>query len=54
MGVPVHAWQYRADNKMYRIHTPQSPLMKPEAYDKYNMDEYPLGESEWLFLTIQQ
>ncbi len=48
MGVPVHAWASRGDNKMYRIHSPQSPLMKPEAYDKYNMDEYPLGNHIYL------
>lgn len=58
MGTPVHAWQYRADNKMYRLQvymfivfyntfrflqTPQSPLLRPEAYDLYEMDDYPLG-----------
>uniref|UniRef100_A0A914WPW3 DNA-directed RNA polymerase n=1 Tax=Plectus sambesii TaxID=2011161 RepID=A0A914WPW3_9BILA len=43
MGTPIQAWPYRADNKMYRIQTPQTPLLKPEAYDKYEMDEYPLG-----------
>uniref|UniRef100_A0A915C6V3 DNA-directed RNA polymerase subunit beta n=3 Tax=Parascaris TaxID=6254 RepID=A0A915C6V3_PARUN len=43
MGTPVHAWIHRADNKMYRLQFPQSPLLKPEAYDKYEMDEYPLG-----------
>uniref|UniRef100_A0A0K0EYJ3 DNA-directed RNA polymerase subunit beta n=1 Tax=Strongyloides venezuelensis TaxID=75913 RepID=A0A0K0EYJ3_STRVS len=43
MGTAVHAWRYRADGKMYRLMFPQSPLMKTEAYDKYEMDEYPLG-----------
>ncbi|KAK6731419.1 hypothetical protein RB195_007719 [Necator americanus] len=43
MGTAVHAWHTRADNKMYRLQFPQSPLLKLEAYDRYEMDEYPLG-----------
>ncbi|KAL3123172.1 hypothetical protein niasHT_010342 [Heterodera trifolii] len=43
MGVPVHAWQTRTDNKMYKLQTAQKPLLKLEAHDKYEMDEYPLG-----------
>nr|CAD2181756.1 unnamed protein product [Meloidogyne enterolobii] len=43
MGVPVHAWRHRADGKMYLLQTPQKPLLKLEAHDKYEMDEYPLG-----------
>uniref|UniRef100_A0A183BY38 DNA-directed RNA polymerase n=1 Tax=Globodera pallida TaxID=36090 RepID=A0A183BY38_GLOPA len=43
MGVPIHAWQTRSDNKMYKLQTPQKPLLKLEAHDKYEMDEYPLG-----------
>uniref|UniRef100_A0A183BY36 DNA-directed RNA polymerase n=1 Tax=Globodera pallida TaxID=36090 RepID=A0A183BY36_GLOPA len=42
-GVPIHAWQTRSDNKMYKLQTPQKPLLKLEAHDKYEMDEYPLG-----------
>ncbi|VDL87542.1 unnamed protein product [Nippostrongylus brasiliensis] len=43
MGTAVHAWHTRADNKMYRLQFPQSPLLKLEAYERYEMDEYPLG-----------
>uniref|UniRef100_A0AC35TFL9 DNA-directed RNA polymerase subunit beta n=1 Tax=Rhabditophanes sp. KR3021 TaxID=114890 RepID=A0AC35TFL9_9BILA len=43
MGTAVHSWKYRADGKMYRLMFPQSPLLKTEAYDKYQIDEYPLG-----------
>uniref|UniRef100_A0A914QFR6 DNA-directed RNA polymerase n=1 Tax=Panagrolaimus davidi TaxID=227884 RepID=A0A914QFR6_9BILA len=43
MGIPVHAWHARCDNKMYRLQFPQKPLLKPEAYDIYKMDDYPLG-----------
>jgi DNA-directed RNA polymerase I subunit RPA2 len=28
---------------MYLLQTPQKPLLKLEAHDKYEMDEYPLG-----------
>ncbi|KAL3199143.1 hypothetical protein MRX96_014108 [Rhipicephalus microplus] len=31
------------DNKLYRIQTPQTPLVRPTAYDHYDMDEYPTG-----------
>ncbi|EDO33368.1 predicted protein [Nematostella vectensis] len=43
MGTPVHAFQHRTDNKLYRIQTPQSPLVRPASHDFYIMDEYPLG-----------
>ncbi|EGT55139.1 hypothetical protein CAEBREN_31579 [Caenorhabditis brenneri] len=43
MGTAVHSWHSRADNKMYRLQFPQQPLLKLEAYEKYEMDEYPLG-----------
>ncbi|CAG5129269.1 unnamed protein product, partial [Candidula unifasciata] len=43
MGTPLHAYPRRADNKLYRIQTPQSPLVRPSTYESYNFDEYPLG-----------
>ena len=43
MGTPVHAYQHRADNKLYRIITPQSPLVRPQAHEQYHIDEYPMG-----------
>ncbi|VDM58705.1 unnamed protein product [Angiostrongylus costaricensis] len=43
MGTAVHSWHTRADNKMYRLQFPQSPLVKLEAYDRYGMDDYPSG-----------
>ena len=43
MGFPSHTLQYRNDHKMYRIQTPQSPLVRPYAHDFYGIDEYPLG-----------
>ncbi|KAI6228988.1 DNA-directed RNA polymerase subunit beta [Aphelenchoides fujianensis] len=43
MGIPVHAWKNRADNKMYNLGNPQTPLLRLEAHNMYRMDEYPLG-----------
>uniref|UniRef100_A0A915KBH9 DNA-directed RNA polymerase n=1 Tax=Romanomermis culicivorax TaxID=13658 RepID=A0A915KBH9_ROMCU len=43
MGVPVHRLEKRIDNKLYRLQTPQSPLVRPQAYDDYGVDEYGLG-----------
>jgi len=43
MGTPLHAYPKRADNKLYRIQTPQTPVVRPKLYDTYNLDEYPLG-----------
>ncbi|KAJ1361555.1 hypothetical protein KIN20_020832 [Parelaphostrongylus tenuis] len=39
MGTAVHSWHTRADNKIF----PQNPLIKLEAYDRYEMNDYPLG-----------
>lgn len=43
MGTPCYAYKYRSDNKLYRIQTPQSPLVRPTMYDHYHMDNYPTG-----------
>ncbi|XP_053477690.1 DNA-directed RNA polymerase I subunit RPA2 [Ictalurus furcatus] len=43
MGFPLHAYQDRSDNKLYRLQTPQSPLVRPLMYDHYNIDNYPIG-----------
>ncbi|KAL6767395.1 hypothetical protein ACKKBF_B35095 [Auxenochlorella protothecoides x Auxenochlorella symbiontica] len=43
MGFPIHATEHRADNKTYRLHTPQTPLARTRRYSKYHMDEYPNG-----------
>uniref|UniRef100_X1YWB5 DNA-directed RNA polymerase subunit beta n=1 Tax=Capitella teleta TaxID=283909 RepID=X1YWB5_CAPTE len=43
MGTPLHALVHRADNKLYRIQTPQSPMVRPKVYDDYDVDEYPNG-----------
>ncbi|XP_052801585.1 DNA-directed RNA polymerase I subunit RPA2-like [Mya arenaria] len=43
MGVPTHTLQYRNDNKVYKLQTPQTPMVRPRKYDEYDMDNYPLG-----------
>ncbi|KAL8613329.1 hypothetical protein ACOMHN_052569 [Nucella lapillus] len=43
MGTPVHTYQHRADNKLYRLITPQTPVVRPEAHVTYHIDEYPIG-----------
>lgn len=41
MGTPIHAYQPRADNKLYRILNPQTPLVRSIQQDL--MDAYPHG-----------
>uniref|UniRef100_A0A5F8GEE6 DNA-directed RNA polymerase n=1 Tax=Monodelphis domestica TaxID=13616 RepID=A0A5F8GEE6_MONDO len=43
MGFPLLTYQDRSDNKLYRLQTPQSPLVRPYMYDYYDMDNYPIG-----------
>ncbi|ETV99767.1 hypothetical protein H310_07819 [Aphanomyces invadans] len=43
MGTPAHSIPYRTDNKMYRIQTPQAPIVHNERLQEFQLDEYPLG-----------
>ena len=43
MGTPLHALRHRADNKLYKLQTPQSPVVRPAKHDWYAIDNYPLG-----------
>ncbi|CAL1577099.1 unnamed protein product [Knipowitschia caucasica] len=43
MGFPLHSFLDRSDNKLYRLQTPQSPLVRPYMYDHYSLDNYPSG-----------
>ena len=43
MAVPFHSIPHRTDTKAYHLHTPQSPIVKTANYDKYGLNEYPLG-----------
>ena len=43
MGTPFHSVLHRIDNKVFRLQTPQSPLVRNENYTRFNIDNYPLG-----------
>uniref|UniRef100_A0A1A8I9F1 DNA-directed RNA polymerase subunit beta n=1 Tax=Nothobranchius kuhntae TaxID=321403 RepID=A0A1A8I9F1_NOTKU len=43
MGFPLHSFTDRSDNKLYRLQTPQSALVRPYMYDHYSLDNYPSG-----------
>jgi len=43
MGTPAHSLPYRPDNKLYRLQTPQAPLVQTATHGEYKMDEYPNG-----------
>lgn len=43
MGTPGLSLPYRTDNKLYRIMTPQAPVVQTATHGEYKMDEYPNG-----------
>lgn len=43
MGTPAHAMSTRSDTKLYRLQTPQVPLVQTEAQAAYGLDEFPNG-----------
>lgn len=43
MGTPALSLPYRTDNKLYRMVTPQAPLVQTATHGLYKMDEYPNG-----------
>lgn len=43
MGTPGTALCHRLDNKLYRLQTGQTPLVKAALYDDYGMDNFPNG-----------
>ncbi|KAK9284078.1 hypothetical protein L1049_012338 [Liquidambar formosana] len=43
MAFSSQAIHFRADQKLYHLQTPQTPIVRTSAYEKYFMDEYPLG-----------
>ena len=43
MATPFHAYIHRTDNKLYRLQTPQSPIVRNRNHTKYSMDDYPTG-----------
>ncbi|KAF7332568.1 DNA-directed RNA polymerase subunit beta [Mycena kentingensis (nom. inval.)] len=43
MGTPSTAIQHRTDNKLYRLQTGQTPIVRPALHNTYAMDAYPNG-----------
>ncbi|CAI5760164.1 unnamed protein product [Candida verbasci] len=43
MGTPGTALIHRSDNKLYRLQTGQTPIVKANLYDDYGMDNFPNG-----------
>lgn len=43
MGTPSTALQHRTDNKLYRLQSGQTPVVRPEVHHKYGMDNFPNG-----------
>jgi DNA-directed RNA polymerase I subunit RPA2 len=43
MGTPSTALKHRTDNKLYRLQTGQSPIVRPALHDTYAMDSFPNG-----------
>ncbi|KAK3006318.1 hypothetical protein RJ639_015927 [Escallonia herrerae] len=43
MGFSAQALHCRADQKLYHLQTPQTPIVRTSTYEKYSVDEFPLG-----------
>lgn len=43
MGTPATAICHRTDNKLYRLQTGQSPIVRPDLHNVYGMDHFPNG-----------
>ncbi|RDB20093.1 putative DNA-directed RNA polymerase I subunit RPA2 [Hypsizygus marmoreus] len=43
MGTPSTALKHRTDNKLYRLQTGQSPVVRPSLHNTYAMDSFPNG-----------
>jgi DNA-directed RNA polymerase I subunit RPA2 len=43
MGTPSTSLNHRTDNKLYRLQSGQSPLVRPKLHKTYAMDSFPNG-----------
>jgi DNA-directed RNA polymerase I subunit RPA2 len=43
MGTPSTALSRRTDNKLYRLQSGQTPIVRPDLHNTYGMDGYPNG-----------
>lgn len=43
MGFSCQSLNARADQKLYHLQTPQTPIVRTKTYEQYNVDDCPLG-----------
>ncbi|CAE6435969.1 unnamed protein product [Rhizoctonia solani] len=43
MGTPATAIRHRTDNKLYRLQSGQTPIVRPALHNTYGMDSFPNG-----------
>ena len=43
VSLVMQAIRHRTDTKLYRIQTPQTPIVRTRRYKEYHMDEFPSG-----------
>ena len=43
MGTPATALRHRTDNKLYRLQSGQTPIVRPALHSTYAMDSFPNG-----------
>ncbi|KAJ6141536.1 DNA-directed RNA polymerase I subunit RPA2 [Penicillium chermesinum] len=43
MGTPGTSIAFRTDNKLYRLQTGQTPIVRPPLYNAYGLDNFPNG-----------
>jgi DNA-directed RNA polymerase I subunit RPA2 len=43
MGTPGTSFAFRTDNKLYRLQTGQTPIVRPPLYNAYGLDNFPNG-----------
>ena len=43
MGTPSTVLQHRTDNKLYRLQSGQTPIVRPDVHHHYGMDNFPNG-----------
>uniref|UniRef100_A0A2N9HAJ0 DNA-directed RNA polymerase n=1 Tax=Fagus sylvatica TaxID=28930 RepID=A0A2N9HAJ0_FAGSY len=43
MAFSSQAIHFRADQKLYHLQTPQTPIVRTSSYTRYGVDEYPTG-----------
>lgn len=43
LATPCHSYVHRVDNKIYRLQTPQKPIVRTSGQMEYPMNDYPTG-----------